>query len=131
MLYQREIDASSDVGERERLEAVQRYECSAFDDEIARLESLELLARGGKFYINVDDIALPEGETNHWEMGEHGTWFIRPQSRRALGKKVSDAEYEDRKRKRERLEVWIKFYTAVAATIAAAMGIATFFSKSK
>jgi hypothetical protein len=93
-------------------------------EQILAIESETWTKRGYKVHVSVTEIPLPNGETSYWvdgNSGRHLNWDVL----RQLKKRIEDAEYGRSRRKREGREIWIKWFTAIAATIGAIGELAT------
>jgi hypothetical protein len=113
--------------EKEHINHQMMYECSEFEDEIKRLDSIELEARGTKVHLSIYDLPVPADTLQHWEQGTHGAWYINDKSRREFARLVTAAEYESKKQRREGWDFWLKVYTAIAASAGAIAGLITLF----
>jgi hypothetical protein len=74
------------------LKAEMEYQCSAYTDEIAEIESRRLLRRAEKQLLSEDDIQIDVPNKSHWKDGQFGNRFLRPDSMRKLARQVRDAE---------------------------------------
>ncbi len=83
-------------------------------DEILAIESAMWTKRGYKVHVGVAEIPLAKGETSHWASRPNGS-HLSFDVLRQLKKRVEHAEYERSRRKREAREIWIKWFTAIAA----------------
>jgi hypothetical protein len=118
-LYDSDVANAQSDDARRQSEGLRAFECSEYEDEIRRIESLAWIARAEKVHLSVYDIPLANEHEEHWEYGSHGTQYLSDRVFRTLRKQVEDAEYERGHRKREGREMWVKYFTAGAAALAA------------
>lgn len=123
--YEADLKKAEDEDERRDILGQRDFECSEYEGKLQSIRFFEMRARGEQVYVSLDDVPLVEGQKSHWEMGQHGTYYVCPKSFRALAKLVETAEYERDKHKRERREIWIKYFTAIAAAIGAIASVYT------
>ena len=119
-------DFSAAVGyEAQRaIDDQRRFECSEYEDQVQRIDSITLVTRARLCHIDISDVPDPPDRlTGHWTQGNHGTWFINPKSFRVFAKMVEEAEYQRAKRKLDLKDFWWKLITAVAAIAGAGAGI--------
>ncbi|HEY4359376.1 MAG TPA: hypothetical protein VGN17_00305 [Bryobacteraceae bacterium] len=103
------------------------YDMSDCEEEIERVLDIETALwtkRAYRVYLSIDDLPMGSDETSLWRQnsfspGSHLSW----DALQKLKKMVEEAEYERRRRKHEGREIWIKWFTAIAAAIAAATGV--------
>ena len=111
-------------------------------EELLCLETEELTRRGAKVNVWVRDIPLPEGITRSgdpdaepewpWKFAADYSEYIPSDILSKFRKLVEDAEYEKARRRREGRELWVKYFTAIAATLAALASLANlYFSNRK
>jgi hypothetical protein len=84
--YEKDILNAKNEDERGSLESSQRFECSEYEDEIARMDSLELIAKGAQFHLDISDLPLPPNESSHWVQGQYDTQYIHSKSLREFCK---------------------------------------------
>ncbi len=125
--FEKEFEKAETEHDKEYANHQMIFECSAFEDEIKRLDSLELQARGARVHLSISDLPAPADSIQHWEQGAHGTWYINDKSFREFARMVTLAEYESRKRRLEGWDFWLKVYTAIAASAGATAGLITLF----
>jgi hypothetical protein len=129
-LYDLDLAKATTQENREEIESLRRFECAEYDGQIDRLDSLDLAERARRCHIDVSDIGPPpEHYSHHWIQDSHGTWFLHPQSFRALSKTVEEAEYQRAKRQAEIRDFRWKVFIAVAAVIGALTGIVNLLVK--
>jgi hypothetical protein len=129
--YEKDIEAAKTSDERQSLESMQRHECDEYDDELLSMDSKEITRRGSRCHLAVSDLPLRGDETSHWETGNYGARYIRPETLREFTKAVEAAEYERAKRRVERKEFWLKIFTAIFAAAAAVASIINLFKDHK
>jgi hypothetical protein len=97
-------------------------------EEALSIETYQWEKRGVKVNLVMRDVPLPKGEKLYSDSmyGEIPTW----ETLRHFKKMVEDAEYERDKRKREGREIGVKYFTAVAATLAALASLANLYLSS-
>jgi hypothetical protein len=100
-------------------------------EELLSLETEEWNQRGAKVNVRVSDIPLPEGEQTHWKGSGQGRPYIPWDTLCKFRKLVEDAEYEKARRRREGRELWVKYFTAIVAAVAAAASVANLYLCSK
>lgn len=122
--FEKDIEETKDCQKQLALADQRHFECSEYTDEIQRLDSLELIRRAERCFIDVYDFS-PSGEYNElWDQGRHGTLYLHQKIFRNLSKAVEIAEYERAKRNFEQRDFWLKIFTAgFAAFAAVASGI--------
>jgi hypothetical protein len=91
------------------------------------LDTNKWVRRGARVNVWVDDIPLPEGVRTHWETAYDGAGYVPWDTLRKLQKIVEDAEYEKSRRRREGRELWVKYFTAIAAALAALASFANLY----
>lgn len=87
------------------------------------------LKRAYKVHVSVQDVPLGDLDS-HWDTAYDGERYIQYNSLRKLKKLIEDAEYENKKRSREGSEIFIKYFTALAALVAALTAIANLIISS-
>jgi len=117
--FEKDIADTKDYQKQRDLQAIQQFECGEYGDEIQRIDSLEIIRRAERCYIDVADLPLPQNVKHAWVQGNHGTWYLHPKIFRELAKLVEAAEHERSKRAIERRDFWLKIFTATVAAIAA------------
>jgi hypothetical protein len=118
-LFDADVAAAKTDDERQQVESLRAFECAEYDDEIRRLESQHWIRRGDEVHLSVYDIPKEGEHEEHWDTGPYGTRYLSERILRVFKKRVEDAEYERDKRKREGREIWIKYFTAAVAALAA------------
>ena len=121
--YERDIKAAKDPDEKQFLEMEQYTDYTVSDDQLLSMDSTEIVRRGMKCHLALQDIPLPQGGVSHWETGNFGARYINPKILREFTKAVEAAEYERAKRKHELNDFWIKLATVTFAALAAIAAI--------
>jgi hypothetical protein len=83
------------------------------------IETDEYMKRAARVHVSLSDIPIPEKSMNHWKTADDGERYLPYNTLLKLKKMVEDAEYERDRRRRESNELRIKYFTALAAGIAA------------
>lgn len=94
---------------------------------LRRLETNAVMRRADRAHISLSEIPLPDGCDTHWDKDDGGG-CLHHASLCRLQKLVEDREHELRRRKREGRELWIKWFTAVAAAVGGLGGAATLWN---
>src|SRR5579859_3800393 len=115
--YERDISAAKDTDEKQYLEQAQFADYSQCDDQLLNMDSTEIVRRGMKCHLSLQDFPLAKGATSHWETGTFGARYITPKILREFTKAVEAAEYERAKRKIELNDFKIKIATVVFAAL--------------
>jgi len=102
-------------------------------DELLCLDTREWTRRGAKVNVWVQNIPLPEGVTTHWKASEYLRYmsYLPQETLFKFRKLVEDAEYEKARRRREGRELWVKYFTAIAAALAALASFANLYFSSR
>lgn len=129
--YDKEINAAKTSDDIQMALSGQHDECSQFDDEILRMDSIEICRRARLCHLSISDLPLPAEERSHWVEGKYGARFIDPKTLREFTKVVETAEYERAKRSVELKDFWLKIFTAAVATAAAVASIINLFMSHK
>jgi hypothetical protein len=126
-LFEGDLEQATEQTERERIENMRAFDCSEYEDQIQRLDSLALIERGKRCHVDVADFPAPPDIPLHWMRGPHGTYYLNPKSFREFARAVELAEYERKKRNIELRDSWLKIWTGIVATIGAITGIMALF----
>jgi hypothetical protein len=103
-------------------------EADCMIEDLLYLETKEWVRRAERVHISPShDIPLPSNGKAHWQRSYDGSTYLKDESLRKLKKLVEDAEYEKSRRKREGRELWIKWFTAIAAGLAALASIGNLY----
>src|SRR5579863_188713 len=100
--HEDDVASAKTQEERERAESLRAFECAEFDDQLQRLNFLELNERARRCHIDLSDLPANPDAPYHLKQGSHGTWLLHPRSFRALAKTVETAEHERDKRNIDR-----------------------------
>lgn len=100
-------------------------------EELLCIETAEWTRRGSKVNVGVTDIPLPEGKKTHWVTAFDGAGYVPWDTLRKFKKTVEDAEYERGRRRREGRELWVKYFTAGAAALAALASLLNLYFASQ
>jgi hypothetical protein len=95
------------------------------------IETGEWTRRGERVNVWITDLPLPEGKTSHWETAADRREYLPWDTLRKFKKIVEDGEYERNRRKREGRELWVKYFTAGAAAIAALAALLNLYFTSR
>jgi len=87
------------------------------------------MKRADRVHVTTAEIPLPENSESHWQTAYDGDRFLPYHTLAKFKRAVEAAEYERSKRRRERNELWVKYFTALAATVAALASVYTAFFK--
>lgn len=96
------------------------FQCSAYTDEIAEIESRRLMRRAEKQLLTENDVELDVPDQSHWTEGQFGNRFLRPDSWRRVARQVRDAEAAAR-------DVRMKYVSQWASLVFGLMGLTTGF----
>jgi hypothetical protein len=98
---------------------IEGRDCQCEIEELRWRDTQVWTKRANAVHVRVQDIPLPTGAKSHWKQDFEADFYLHPDTLHALRKQVKDAEYEHAKRRREGRELWVKYFTAGAATVAA------------
>jgi hypothetical protein len=130
-LYESDVANARTEEARRQSEGLRAFERSEYEDEIRHIESQQWLARAERAHLSVYDIPLAHEHEEHWDMGPHGARYLSDRVFRTLKKQVEDAEYDRSRRRREGREMWVKYFTAGAAALAALASLLNLYLTSR
>ncbi len=88
------------------LKAQMEFECSAYTDEVAEIESRLLKRRAERYLLSENDLQIEGPCESHWEEGRFGNRFLRAESMRKLARQVRDAEASARDNRMKYVSQW-------------------------
>ena len=114
---------------RHAVECDTRGDFPEMQEDLLCIDTAKWVRRADRVHISPGEIPLPEGCESHWVTAYDGDTFLRPGTLCRLQKMVEDREHEMKRRSREGHELGIKWFTAVAAAVAAAASLWNVFVK--
>ena len=98
------------------------------EQDLACYETREYQKRARRVHVTINDAMQPD-QNDPWLWSYDGDQFLERNTLARFKKLVETAEYERKKRRREGNELWIKWFTAGAATVAAIASLYVAFFK--